>query len=259
MPGTCLAKEPLVGELGSVDRFWATRALEFVTALAAVAACEDVMALFRREIAQVGFSSYIMVTAIDGRDLKRRLLARGWHREWAAIYAKRNLQEADPVRRQISLSTNPFLWSEVSYDPAREPRAKFTMERAADFGMTEGFCVPIRYGPAVAAISIGGDKPDFGPGVRTALHIISLFTYNRFRAIIESSSFQCQKLLTDREREVLQWVSVGKSDWDISTILNISERTARAHVTNAARKLNAANRPAAIAEALRVGEISLNY
>ena len=34
------------------------------------------MELFRREIAQVGFHSYLMVTAVDGRDFKRRLLAR---------------------------------------------------------------------------------------------------------------------------------------------------------------------------------------
>ena len=242
VPGKCAsAEEPPVGKLGSADRFWAARALEFVTSLASVSTCEDVMELFRREIAQVGFHSYLMVTAVDGRDLKRRLLARGWHREWAAIYAEQNLKEVDPVRRQVLLAANPFVWSEVSYNPEREPRAKFTMERAADFRMNEGLCVPIRYGVSVAAISLGGEKPDLGSGVKTALHIMSLFTYNRFRSIIKSSSFQYQKLLTDREREVLQWVLAGKSDWDISAILNISERTARAHVTNAARKLNAAN------------------
>ncbi len=217
------------------------------------------MELFRREIAQVGFHSYIMV-AVDKRDFPRRVMARSWHPQWAAIYESENMTEADPVRRQLWLSLNPFLWSEVRYNPQHDTRAKLIMHRASDFRMNEGLCVPIQHGRnPIAGINVSGEKPDLGPGVRAALHIMALFSYNRFRTIIDSSSFQIQKLLTDREREVLQWVSAGKSDWDISAILHISERTARAHVTNAARKLNAANRPAAVAEALRVGEISLNH
>ena len=217
------------------------------------------MELFRREIAQVGFHSYIMV-AVDKRDFSRRVMARSWHPQWATIYERENMTEADPVRRQLWRSVNPFLWSEVRYNPQREPLAKLIMHRAADFRMDEGLCVPIPHGRSpIAGINISGEKPDLGPGVRAALHIMSLFSYNRFRALAKPPSFPSANLLTKRECEVLQWVSVGKSDWDISAILNISERTARAHVTNAARKLNAANRPAAIAEALRVGEISLNH
>ncbi len=77
-----------MGQLAPIDQFWAARALEFVTSLASVSTCEGVMELFRCELAQVGLHSYLMVTAVDGRDLSRRLFARGWHREWAAIYTE---------------------------------------------------------------------------------------------------------------------------------------------------------------------------
>jgi len=217
------------------------------------------MEFFRHEIAQVGFHSYIMV-AVDKRDFPRRVMARAWHPQWAALYERENMSEADPVRRQLWLSLNPFLWSEVRYNPRQDTRAKFIMRRAGDFRMNEGFYVPIQHGRSpIAGINVSGEKPDLGPGVRAALHIMALFAYNRFRALAKPPSSHSANLLTKRECEVLQWVSAGKSDWDISAILHISERTARAHVTNAARKLNAANRPAAIAEALRVGEISLNH
>ncbi len=131
------------------------------------------------------------------------------------------------------------------------------MERAADFRMKEGFCLPIRDGNTIAAISLSGEKPDRGPGVRAALHITSLFAYNRFRAITHPPVPPAKNLLTPREREALRWVSIGKSDWDISEILNISERTARFHVVNAVHKLKAANRSAAVVEAVKLGEISL--
>lgn len=254
----CLPRPP-VGELGSLDRFWAVKALDFVTALESVRACEDVLKLFGQEIAQVGFHSYIIV-AVDKRDFSRRVMARSWHPQWAATYESENMTEADPVRRELWRALNPFLWSEVRYNRQRESRAKSIMHRATDFRMNEGLCVPIHHGRSpIAGINISGEKPDLGPGVKAALHIMSLFSYNRFRAVAKPTSCQSGNLLTKRECEVLQWVSAGKSDWDIGAILNISERTSRAHVTNAARKLNAANRAAAVAEAFRVGAISLNH
>ncbi|NIR96415.1 MAG: helix-turn-helix transcriptional regulator [Gammaproteobacteria bacterium] len=56
--------------------------------------------------------------------------------------------------------------------------------------------------------------------------------------------------LTAREREVLQWLAKGKSSWDISMILHISERTVKFHVSNILHKLNAGTRAHAVAIAL---------
>jgi LuxR family transcriptional regulator, quorum-sensing system regulator BjaR1 len=42
-------------------------------------------------------------------------------------------------------------------------------------------------------------------------------------------------------------VADGKTDWKISVILTISEATARFHVDNARRKLDAVNRTQAVA------------
>ena len=61
--------------------------------------------------------------------------------------------------------------------------------------------------------------------------------------------------LTPRERECLAWTSVGKTAWEIGSILGISEHTAVAHLNGAVRKLRAASRAQAVAEALRRGLI----
>ena len=55
-------------------------------------------------------------------------------------------------------------------------------------------------------------------------------------------------LLTPRERDCLAFVAEGKSDWEISVILKVSEATARFHVDNARRKLGAVNRAQAVAK-----------
>ena len=59
--------------------------------------------------------------------------------------------------------------------------------------------------------------------------------------------------LTPRELEVLNWVQAGKSNWDISVILSISERTVKFHLGNICSKLGASTRAHAVAIALQHG------
>lgn len=63
--------------------------------------------------------------------------------------------------------------------------------------------------------------------------------------------------LSPREREILQWLMQGKSTWDVSVILEISERTVKFHIDNVMKKLDAVNRTHAVAIALREGLIEL--
>jgi LuxR family quorum sensing-dependent transcriptional regulator len=56
--------------------------------------------------------------------------------------------------------------------------------------------------------------------------------------------------LTPREHDSLALVADGKTDWEISVILGVSEATARFHVDNARRKLGAVTRAQAVARLL---------
>jgi LuxR family quorum sensing-dependent transcriptional regulator len=132
------------------------------------------------------------------------------------------------------------------------------MQRALDFRLAQGFCVPIHYGDGSgAAVSIGGERPDFGNGVKPALYLMALYAHNRIRTLLRPPSERQGRILTEREREVLRWTAVGKTSWEIGAILGISERTANWHLASAARKLNAPNRIATVVTALRRREIGL--
>lgn len=61
--------------------------------------------------------------------------------------------------------------------------------------------------------------------------------------------------LTMREIECLAWAAQGKSEWEMSRILGISEHTAEKHLINARVKLGAVNRAHAVATAIRRGLI----
>jgi DNA-binding CsgD family transcriptional regulator len=62
-----------------------------------------------------------------------------------------------------------------------------------------------------------------------------------------------RQTLTSRERECLRWAAMGKTTWEISRVVDISEHTARFHLRNACTKLSASNRQQAIAKAIQLG------
>ena len=60
---------------------------------------------------------------------------------------------------------------------------------------------------------------------------------------------------THRERDVVQWLALGKTNWEIGMILGISERTVKFHLNNVFQKLGVANRAQAVLQANRLGLI----
>lgn len=71
-----------------------------------------------------------------------------------------------------------------------------------------------------------------------------------------TNKLQLSKRITKREAEVLQWLYMGKTNWEISNILNISPLTVKNHVQNIIRKLNVENRSQAAAKAAKIGLIA---
>jgi LuxR family quorum-sensing system transcriptional regulator SolR len=100
-----------------------------------------------------------------------------------------------------------------------------------------------------------------------ALHLHSILTYEAFEAVqpeVECSppeaspgqqSDVAQVRLTGKERDVIKWVTEGKTAWEIGKILSVSERTVKFHLTNVYGKLNVSNRAQAVAKVSRLGLI----
>jgi diguanylate cyclase (GGDEF)-like protein len=61
--------------------------------------------------------------------------------------------------------------------------------------------------------------------------------------------------LTARELECLQWSAIGKSSWEISTILCISESAVNFHMANIRSKFDVSSRRQAVVQAIRFGLI----
>ncbi len=66
-----------------------------------------------------------------------------------------------------------------------------------------------------------------------------------------------QKILTAREKTVFELLITGKTTKEIATILKISEKTVRNHISNVMQKLGVKGRSGAVVELLKLKEIHL--
>jgi LuxR family quorum sensing-dependent transcriptional regulator len=235
---------------------WGKRSLNFVDAVERLAA-PDIIRMFEIEIAACGFHAYIMAgLPSPGTSLTDLTVAHGWPAEWFEIYTRENFSLVDPVPRYGASTVQPFAWSEARYDKDIDPSAHLVMMRAAEFRLIHGYCIPLHYDEGGAVISMAGQHPDLDPVAMSALQLMGIYAHNRLRALARPSAGQ-RNVLTSREREVLRWAADGKTAWETSVILNISERTVKFHLIEASRKLNAVNRTSAVAKALARGLIKL--
>ena len=97
------------------------------------------------------------------------------------------------------------------------------------------------------------------PPARRAAEVIALFADAKLRALLQPAErARSGGLLTQRERDVLQWSAAGKTSWEIGTMMGLSERGINKIVARAMIRLNSVTRTQAVAQALHRGEIELS-
>jgi LuxR family transcriptional regulator, quorum-sensing system regulator CviR len=62
--------------------------------------------------------------------------------------------------------------------------------------------------------------------------------------------------LSTREKEVLKWMSCGKSNWEIAQVMGLSESTVKIHVHHILGKLQVGTRVQAVAKAISLKQIN---
>ena len=82
------------------------------------------------------------------------------------------------------------------------------------------------------------------------IYLVALYAFGHLRTLVKQVPLASRNV-TPREREVLTWVALGKSAWEIGEILHIAKRTVDEHTQTAMHKLGAVNRTQAVAVALR--------
>ena len=229
--------------------------LEFVDNSEQYDDSRELLSAFQGVVRGYGFDN-ILVTklpAVDERP-EDQVIAVSWPAEWQARYIAENYGYIDPVGRLSYRAQNPFTWSDAINAAEGQAESRIFHE-SAEFGLTDGLTFPsCNSGFGKSVVSLSSEFTVDLPGADVGL----LFLASSYLIMsLDDAGADDAAVLTPRERDVLAWAAAGKTAWETSRILSISESTIIRHLANIRAKLDVMNTTHAIAKALKTKQIFL--
>lgn len=154
-----------------------------------------------------------------------------------------------PVPKHCAQSTEPISWRGTTEDPTFL-KAPNIIEEYYGSGHFGGWAQSIiesknMFSMLLVDSSVILEQKDID-------HVDLKMQFVAIAVLSKMNQFRLQPnvTLSEREKEVLRWSGDGKTGWDISQILNLSQSTINFHIRNAMFKLNAPNKTSAIVKAI---------
>lgn len=238
---------------------------EFISNVDSAKSVQDVFDFLRRQIERLGFNmyTYILMVSPDEKAPSHPLWVSSYPLNWTEYYLENHFGPDDLVVRHSAASAVPFSWAELKKRYVFTKAQKLVFSEGSEVGIKSGATVPI-HGPgkALATFSVANDADDVEfqrlfKEKRHELHIIATYAHEKLIQLGIGKSSVLDVKLTAREIEILTWTARGKTRWEISEILSVSEETVKTHLTHAAQKLGVSNKAHAVSMALNYGIIQL--
>lgn len=169
-----------------------------------------------------------------------------------------HLREVDPVPR-LTFELGPILtWTEAC-DAMKADDAAMTFRQTLCDLEIDNWASFALFGPrnrdGYVTMRFQNDPDLFEKGRLEEIHSMLLMGHLQICKIIDEGIPPVS--LSDREREVLEWMGRGKSAGDIATILDISVETVRTYTKRIYEKLRTNDRVSATVRALKLGLVEL--
>lgn len=173
---------------------------------------------------------------------------------WQAQYQTKNYCAIDPTVKHALRSPQPILWTDGLFASTAE-----FWEEARSFGLRYGWAQSMRdvHGATGMLTLARSDEPLSETEIAAKAFKMAWLTQNAHialsRRLLPKLLPEADTKLSNREIAVLRWTADGKTSGEIASIMKITERTVNFHISNAATKLNAANKTSAAVKAAMLG------
>lgn len=165
----------------------------------------------------------------------------------------------EPLADLGLLSSSPVDWMESERLRIECRLRASEQDGAAAPERAVSFCLSTLRGETalLAAAGLGEDSQRLlgGPSL-TELCILGRYFHSQILRLNGHDTFD-SLLMSARELDCLKWTAAGKTAWEASKILGISERTVIFHLNAARKKLNCATTTQAVAKAVATQLISI--
>ena len=177
--------------------------------------------------------------------------------EYLDVYVKDEHYKNDHIINDYYKSFKIQRWKNV--EERHEPETwRNVVQTSVDFGLVDGFTFGTRDDDGIngTCFFIADKKVDNVSRTTQILEHAVPHLSECLKKVLKMKSNKKYNL-TKKEREILEWLKEGKSSWEISIILNRSERVINFHINNIMVKLNSMNRTHAVAKAIQYGLIQI--
>ena len=219
---------------------------------------DELATLLGEAALELGFDHYALLHHRTAKGVAAHGLVRldNYPEGWARRLATDPICREDPVHAASLATSMAFTWDELPSLIIMSGDQRTAMVEAGRFGLAQGLTVPATIpGEPAASCSFAASA-----GARlTADRLVTagLVGGLAFRAARRLSGMagKPRPHLSRRERQCLELIAAGKTDWEISVILGIGLETVRAYVKHARLSYDAVSRSQLVALALRHRQI----
>ncbi|QUT05143.1 LuxR family transcriptional regulator [Sphingobium phenoxybenzoativorans] len=239
-------------------------ALELLLLIDAARTKEDLADAMAIVTPRLGFDYFAMTHHVDilAYEDDAAIHLHNYPAQWADFYASSALGVSDPVHRASHRTGIGFQWARIPHliPLTVQDRRIFSLGR--EQGISDGFTVPSNIpGEMFGSCSFATIAGKAVPQERLLLaQIVGGFAFEAARRLWtgRGESFGERKaILTDRQRECVLWATRGKSDWEISQIVKISEETVSRHIRHACERYGISKRISLVGLTLEDGTLTI--
>lgn len=222
---------------------------------------EDLNRAFQHSIFALGFRYFACGAHVDPLHPRQAVMLLNYPREWVESYSELQLHSIDPVFLRADRTALPFCWDSDDFRRETTRMQQRMLSAARRFGIAHGYTIPI-HSPlsrafVKASCTLIPDSTVLHPYSRFAGQLMAGYLFEtaaRFLGATAAVS-RCPSL-SSRQRQCLELVAQGKSDWDIAQIMSLSQCTVHNYIENTKRRLDVATRVQAVVHALASHQIS---
>ncbi len=234
---------------------------EFVGRVTAASTADDLADSLRAISCAMDFEYFALSHHVDvSRLAGKAIRLHNYPDRWADYYDANALGVTDPVHRASHVTSVGFIWSNIPNMIPLTPHDRRMLALGSEQGIGDGFTVPANV-PGEARGSCSFANADGHPMPHRMLPIAQLvgaFAFEGARRFWSVRPFdpKPQPKLTDRQRDCVLWIARGKSDWEISRILGVSEETVASHVKQACERYGVSKRTSLMIRTLFDGSLT---
>ncbi len=185
------------------------------------------------------------------------ILNESYPNDWLYEYAKNGYAEVDPILVSHAKDFQTQVWTST-YKKAGSKKEEAFIEHAQSFGLAGGVTAGAfdSQRGLCSFFSFAGTAKAENPHYAGVLEYLAHHLHHPLIHNTPSPSPVMASSLSSRELTVLNWMTKGKTNWEISRILGVTERTVRFHVEGIFCKLDVTSRTQAVAMAVENRMIS---